>query len=197
MSMDASGTIGGMLTYGKWKGRNTVRTRVTPHNPKSAAQTAIRSLMAGLVSLYQANKATIDTNFLTLATQRSISKFNAFTSYGMNRHSAALFPSIDIDPTNAAPAANATSLAATPSGAYAELAWSDSVSADSWANYIYRKLGSDPTGLPSELVAVVPNGVEVWQDGPLAAGTWHYVIAAISNHGGAYAVSASDTAVIA
>ncbi len=43
MSMDASGSYGGTLVFGKWKGRNTVRQLVTPSNPQSAGQQAARN----------------------------------------------------------------------------------------------------------------------------------------------------------
>ena len=40
LSLDASGTVGGILTFSKWKGRPYVRTRVIPSNPKSGAKWA-------------------------------------------------------------------------------------------------------------------------------------------------------------
>lgn len=45
MSMDASGKFGGALVFGKWKGRPTVRKLVTPSNPQSADQTAVRNAL--------------------------------------------------------------------------------------------------------------------------------------------------------
>ncbi|CAK0782151.1 conserved hypothetical protein [Gammaproteobacteria bacterium] len=45
MSMEASGTYGGTLTFGKWKGRAYVRQHVTPRNPNSAGQALGRNRM--------------------------------------------------------------------------------------------------------------------------------------------------------
>lgn len=45
MSLDASQTLGGTLTFAKWKGRNYVRLAVKPYNPKSADQEAVREAM--------------------------------------------------------------------------------------------------------------------------------------------------------
>lgn len=43
MSMDASGKFAGALVFSKWKGRPTVRQLVTPSNPRSSDQVAIRN----------------------------------------------------------------------------------------------------------------------------------------------------------
>jgi hypothetical protein len=50
MSMDASGKFGGALVFGKWKGRPTVRKLVTPSNPQSAGQTAVRNALRVLAA---------------------------------------------------------------------------------------------------------------------------------------------------
>lgn len=42
-SMSASGSIGGAITFGRWKGRNTVRRLVIPENPKSTLQGYVRA----------------------------------------------------------------------------------------------------------------------------------------------------------
>lgn len=48
MSLDASGTVGNTTTFSKWKGRNYVRLRVTPQNPKTDAQAQSRSYLGAL-----------------------------------------------------------------------------------------------------------------------------------------------------
>lgn len=50
MSMDASGSFAGAIVFGKWKGRNVVRQLVTPSNPQTAAQTAVRNAMRVLAA---------------------------------------------------------------------------------------------------------------------------------------------------
>ena len=45
MSMQATGTFAKTLTFGTWKGRQVVRQRVTPANPRSAAQETARNKM--------------------------------------------------------------------------------------------------------------------------------------------------------
>ena len=38
MSLDASGTLAETITFTKWKGRNVLRQRVIPTNPKTGPQ---------------------------------------------------------------------------------------------------------------------------------------------------------------
>lgn len=45
MSMDARGKFGGTLVFSGWKGRSTVRSLVTPANPKSVGQQAARNIV--------------------------------------------------------------------------------------------------------------------------------------------------------
>lgn len=44
-SMEASGTYGGAVTFGKWKGRPYARIRVDPANPNAAGQETARNRM--------------------------------------------------------------------------------------------------------------------------------------------------------
>lgn len=48
MSLDASGTVAGVLTASKWKGRNYMRIKTNPANPKTPAQLAVRSILGTL-----------------------------------------------------------------------------------------------------------------------------------------------------
>lgn len=52
LSFDGSATIGKVLVFSKWKGRNYARLRVKPYNPKSAYQTGIRETMTWGVLYY-------------------------------------------------------------------------------------------------------------------------------------------------
>lgn len=53
LSLNASGTIAGTLTFSNWKGIAYARTRVTPANPRSIAQTATRAVFTFLQNLYK------------------------------------------------------------------------------------------------------------------------------------------------
>lgn len=47
MSMDASGSLGGAITFAKWKGRNYVRQLVIPSNPQTSGQQDARAALGG------------------------------------------------------------------------------------------------------------------------------------------------------
>ncbi|KKM52353.1 hypothetical protein LCGC14_1554890, partial [marine sediment metagenome] len=83
MSLDASGTVGKAITFSKWKGRNYVRERVIPSNPKSGAQTGRRAmfkfLSQGWAGISTADKATWD----DLADQIVCPNFNAYVKANM------------------------------------------------------------------------------------------------------------------
>ena len=49
---DARGSVGD-TTFSKWKGRSYIRTRVTPSNPQTTAQTNVRDAMRETVGLWQ------------------------------------------------------------------------------------------------------------------------------------------------
>lgn len=64
--------------FSKWKGINYIRSRVVPHNPKSAAQVAIRDALAELVALWQDCYASVKLNWDEWASGRDYSGFNKF-----------------------------------------------------------------------------------------------------------------------
>jgi hypothetical protein len=53
LSLDARGTLADTMTGSYWRGVNYIRSRVVPHNPKSDAQTAIRTVLADGVSKWR------------------------------------------------------------------------------------------------------------------------------------------------
>jgi len=85
MSLDASGTLGNALVFSKWKGRNYIRERVIPANPKSGGQVGVRSMFKFLsqfwASLTAGNQATWEDRAADLVA----SEFNAYLSYNMRR----------------------------------------------------------------------------------------------------------------
>jgi hypothetical protein len=58
MSIEASGSFGGALTYAKWKGRQYVRQLVTPSNPHASTQEQARNKIRVVgVAQHWANRA--------------------------------------------------------------------------------------------------------------------------------------------
>lgn len=63
LSLDASGTVASTLTASKWKGRNYMRLRIIPANPKTAGQKAVRSILGTLAKACHA----VLTSFVDMA----------------------------------------------------------------------------------------------------------------------------------
>ncbi len=53
LSLDARGTIADTITGSFWRGINYIRARVIPHNPKSDAQVAVRTVLTDGVSKWR------------------------------------------------------------------------------------------------------------------------------------------------
>ncbi len=87
--MDASGSVGGAMTFSKWKGRNYVRQLVTPLNPQSNSQAEVRTKLAACGKLVKKIVTTVGTTLadqiraVTPANQSLISYFVS-TMCGMN-----------------------------------------------------------------------------------------------------------------
>lgn len=184
MSMDASGTVAGSITFGKWKGRNYVRQRVIPSNPQTAAQTGVRSSLAGAAALWKSDTATLKGNFETLASQRNISAFNAFTGFTQQQYSKGFGIANNPSPTNAAPTNPPTSINVDADGKYLTIEWTDSSDSGVWANNVYLKMGSAPTAIWPNLIGVIQQGIEKLTIGPLPAGSYTVNLASVSEEGG-------------
>lgn len=53
LSLHARGTVADTLTASFWRGISYMRERIIPHNPKSAAQVAIRGVLSDGVSKWR------------------------------------------------------------------------------------------------------------------------------------------------
>jgi len=83
MSLDASGTLGDAVTFSKWKGRNYVRERVVPSNPKSGAQVGRRAMFRFLTQLWSVIGTSEKATWQFKADELIASTFNAYLSYNM------------------------------------------------------------------------------------------------------------------
>lgn len=80
LSLDARGTLADTMTGSFWRGVNYIRTRVVPHNPKTDAQVAIRTVLTDGVSKWRFGAISgLNKNFWnTYAKGLSESGFNRF-----------------------------------------------------------------------------------------------------------------------
>jgi len=185
MSMEASGQIGGVLVFSRWKGRPYARSLVKPSNPKSAAQVGIRAMLKFLSQewedLTDPNKAT----WVDLAKATNISPFNAYIAYNVRRWRENRNPAQDYP---AAEASTPLTVTMAPTGGQRNILVSltPSGATNIWGFAIFRK----PTTIAAInwnlCIAVFPadgaNAV-LYTDAPLDAGTYHYRAAVIMDDG--------------
>lgn len=92
MSLDASGSVAGALTFAKWKGRNYVRQLVQPANPRSATQVSVRAMMAFLSQAWGQMTDPQKASWATLADAGNYSTFNAYVRENQRRWTQQSYP---------------------------------------------------------------------------------------------------------
>lgn len=200
MSMGASGSIGGILTFGNNKGRNFVRQLVIPANPQTAPQMGVRSMMKFIgqewAQLTSGNQAT----WAARAAQTNISPFAAFSSKGMDNWSNAQKAAQREDPaeTVVTPSGPPTVITDTVVEKRATINWTDSVVGTDPFGVIYYQ--SDTTGFTpgrDNAVAVVDLGVLSFTTKSLLPGTYFYRLATFDVAGNIGTPSAEGSFTIA
>lgn len=198
MSMEASGTYGKTLTFGKWKGRPYVRERVDPSNPKTASQTGVRVMMKFLARAWAALTAGNKTTWDALAASRSISAFNAYVSANLTRWQEFKGPT-EANPAAATLAAPAIA-SQTLTGDVGSITVAATVASGTgvWGFAIFRSSAAIVSTNWNNCVGIIsnPGGTSLsFVDSPLTAGTYHYRVAALTTDGNIGTAYADGTAV--
>lgn len=179
MSMGASGSIGGILTFGSNKGRNFVRQLVIPANPKTPAQQGVRSNMKFTgqewAQLSDTDKATWEAR----AAQTNISAFAAFSSKSMDNWSN-LKAAQRQDPAEVitVPVTLPTGITATVTERRVQFDWVDPVSVDLFGIVIYLSTTTGFTPGRDNAVIVIDANVLTAITATLAPGVWFYRLTA-------------------
>lgn len=195
MSFNASGSIGGLVTFGRNKGRNFARQLVIPANPRTPAQTGVRSMMRFIgqewAQMSPANQATWETR----ASQTTISPFAAFSSLGMLNWSAEMAAQRE-DPaeTVATPAGPPTAIVPTVIQRRVTITWVDAiVGSDNFGVIVYT---SNQTGFSpgrDNSVGVIDLGILSFTSATLEPGTYFFRLATFDVAGEIGTTSAQGT----
>ena len=177
MSLDASGTLADALVFSKWKGRNYIRERVIPANPKSGPQVGVRAMFKFLSQIWDgladADKAT----WLDRADDLVASKFNAFMSYNQRRWRDFHTPSKQDPASETGTEPTGPTGVATPNIRSMSLAITDGASPPDFGYAIFRSLTATFELSWDKCIAVVPwdvSGVTDYVDSPLDVGMYYY-----------------------
>jgi hypothetical protein len=199
MSLDASGSVAGTLTFSKWKGRPYVRQLVIPSNPKSVKQTSVRAMLKFLAQAWNGLTAPQKASWLPLATAGTFSNFNGYTSENQSRWSNFLAPGANypIGTTGAAEAFGTQS--ATGGVGLITLNWDAGAVGTNFGVLIHRStiLGFAPAF--DNLVAVALDKdalAHSYVDTPLVPGTYYYRLIPFTLDGAKGAAWAEINAVV-
>jgi len=177
MSMDASGTLAKAITFSKWKGRNYVRSRVVPHNPKSGSQVGVRSMFKFLATQWDGQTAPDKASWEDRAKQTIISPFNAFMAFNQSRWRDFNTPSSADPPTGLGVAPTGPTGTATPDGRSMIIEITDTVTAPDWGYALFRSLTGVFTLAWSNCIAIIEwdvGGVTTYVDSPLDPDQYFY-----------------------
>ena len=156
-SLDASGSVGGAITFSKWKGRNYVRRRIIPSNPKSGAQVGRRAMFAFLSKAWTDLTAPEQASWQTIADQVVASPFNAYIKANMKRWHNFFTPTQD-DPAGEAGSGSDNDLtAAVWEHNRIKLTASGTALAEAWGYAIFAETTESVTAAVGNCVLVVPD----------------------------------------
>lgn len=179
MSLDASGSLGGAIVFSKWKGRNYVRTLVTPANPQSGPQTGLRAMFKFLSQNWAALSAGNKATWLIGATADAVSTFNKYVQFNQLRARNFLGVTAAYPPALVSTVCTAPTAVATAGVRQISLAITKGANPATWGWMIFRSLTTGFTPAFSNMVAAVlidGSGNGSYVDTPLAAGTYYYKI---------------------
>lgn len=177
LSLGASGSIGGAITFSTWKGRAYARELVKPANPQSAMQVSMRAMMKFLSQNWAGMTAAQKADWATRATAGVYSNFNAYTAYNQARWRNFTSPS-KMDPATGTGTGQATSAWAASGGVrMITLSWTVDTANDGWGMIIHRHTAGGQDDDLDTVVAVVfgeDAGAHTYIDSPLAIGSYWY-----------------------
>lgn len=199
LSLDASGSIAGAMTFSKWKGRSYVRQLVTPHNPDTPMQRAMRAMFKFLGSQWSNINPTDQDTWNGLADGDKIADFNAYMKINQAAWKHFQTPSMAYPAIKAGTPATITSQSVTPGIGQATVNIDINAVNQNWGFIIYRSLTTGFTPSMSDVIAIMWNAsttVQRYVDSPLAADTYYYVVQPFTTDGVIGSLGAEMSAVV-
>jgi len=198
MSVDASGTLAGALTFAKWRGRNYVRRHAVPSNPRTPAQVTARAIVAFLGAQWKSLSAGDQGSWLLPADAKKISPFNQYIAVNARNWRDQIAPSMMLVAPRIIVAATIGALAATVTGRQIFLSIPFTPGVGDWGLAIVRSGVTGVAALPINAIAVLPMPTTPvsFADGPLAPGTYFYNAFAFSTDGLVGPAGTEDSATV-
>lgn len=186
LSLEASGTIAGALTFSKWKGRPYVRERVDPSNPRSGGQVGVRSMLSFLAKNWQYVSTANQETWSDKANAAVISDFNAYMGYNLFRWRDFLAPTQhDPEATSDTPCTPGAG-SATAGVRSITVDQAITTAADGWGVMFFRDLTASFATTFDKLkhVGLIAGTADVtFVDSPLVPDTYYYNMRSFTEDG--------------
>lgn len=181
MSLGASGSVGGAITFSTWKGRPYVRQLVKPANPKSPLQVSTRAVMGFLAKNWSTISAADQATWQAIADTIVASPFNAYTKTNLKNWTQFLGPGQKSDllrvGTFGTKVAAPLQLVATGGVGQITITCDMDTQNDNWGLLIFRNPTTTFSAARDNLVGFVAQtavGTTTWVDTPLVPATYYY-----------------------
>lgn len=198
-SLKASGAVGKTVVFGNWKGIPWLRSYVKPSNPKSAGQTGIRAMFSFLSKAWDTIGSDDQASYADLAITRNVSAFNVYMSNNMALWRENNPPSQNVAVAKAHTSTTVATLVTTGGTKNVAISGTLTSGTNQWGVIIYRSTAEITVPSWTNAIAVINTaGGSTFSlvDSPLAAGTYHYRAAAITDDGNIGTVKADQTATV-
>jgi len=187
LSLDASGTIAGTMTYSNWKGRSYAKRTTKPTNNSQTTQQAVRKTLTFLSQAWAALSAADKATWAANAANREILPFNDFIGYNVNR----ITDGRGLTKQHPAAETAYTGIIPTPTTtiyhSHIEITSAVLPGNVPWYALLYRSAATGFTPAPSNLIGCVPAynapTLFMFRDVPPSRGTWYYRYASGNDDG--------------
>lgn len=199
LSLEASGSLGGVVVFSRWKGRPYVRSLVVPHNPRSSSQVGVRAMFKFLSQQWASLTGIAQATWEERAAGLNASPFNAYMSGNQYRWRDFLAPGMQDPVTDAGTSPTLGTLAAVAAGRGATITQPITAAGTGWGIAFFRGATSGFSTSWGNLIGiglVVSTANVVWVDSPLSPGAYYWKVRSFCVDGKLGAESASVTVTI-
>ncbi len=200
MSLEASGSLAGVMVFAKWKGRPYVRSLVRPSNPKSGGQVGVRSMFKFISQNWSAIGSTPQASWEDRADQKVISPFNAFMGYNQGRWRDFKAPSQADPAVETGTDADLDTITAVAGVRSVTLTIPILAAHDGWGIAVFRSTSTGFTPAFDNLIGIgLINDTDdvVVIDTPLEPDTYYYNFRTFTTTGKLYSAVGEESAVVA
>ena len=186
-STAASGTLAGVLTFGKTRTTHTLRKKPKPKQPNSGLQLSMRAMLQFLTREWKGLSAPNRTSWSAAPDAPDGSNYNKYLAHNLKRWRDWKAPSKSYPATETHLDAPAPSLDAQPGPRHVILTYQAEYEVrDNWAFLLYHsttEIDRPERDKLIKLLHVETMDIQHWTHQPLAAGTHYYALGTCSIDG--------------